>query len=411
MKHDWENVERGLYRDRNTKGFYQRIRREGLNGKKSADTWQRLYTTKLTEARERLDLRRAAMQAGKLGLKVKTAADKAEPSVNIILDRFEKDGLPNKSGHTRNSPGHVKAALPMLRKKLGGLPISKLNQAALDVYHTWRIQQTVKGDGHRTTDLDIATLSVACSWVARCGLITANPIERHHRYVDSRTVRHAKEVSFSDMTEAHAWAGNMFADPRSESAGWQLLFACMFGSRTEELLSMRLDAEAEKPGWISADGGTLYVRRTKYPKVENPTSAITPDHRILLDAHKAWHDQRYPKNPWYFPGRKPNESLRLCALGRAMRKQSKTKGTKKIEPRTPHGCRGTYVKVRRSNRIQDSRIAVEINHTSGVSTLENVYGGVPPEWLTGHGPKMKWLSDGVAPGWKKIKPIKKRKSQ
>ncbi|HUC85527.1 MAG TPA: hypothetical protein VL970_10075 [Candidatus Acidoferrales bacterium] len=405
--HKWQNVERGLYKDLTIGIFYQRLRRAGLNGKKSLDSWQSLFTDKITEARTRLDLRRAARQAAKLGLKVKSADQKMEPTVNLILDRYEKDGCPNASGHERRDLAYVEAAIPMLRENLGPLPVAKLNQAQLDKYHKWRISKCKRGDGHRTTDLDIAALSVACSWAVRCELIENNPIERHHKYVDSRDVRHAKEVAFTDMDEAHKWAAEMFQQRRSESVAWQLLFACMFGNRTEELLSMRMDAEPEQPGWVSPDGGTLYVRRCKNPKTENPTAAISPEHRQLLDAHKVWHSHRYPRNPWYFPGRglTKAEPLDENALGQALRNRS----AKARAARTPHGCRATYVKVRRSNGISDPQIAIEINHTSGVATLEAVYGAIPPAWLTGSGPKMKWLPR--EPAWLKIKPFDHQKAQ
>jgi hypothetical protein len=56
------------------------------------------------------------------------------------------------------------------------------------------------------------------------------------------------------------------------------------------------------------------------------------------------------------------------------------------------------VTVRRSQGAPDSQIALEIGHTSGGSTLSNVYGGVPPEWVRGSGPKMTWLPS-AAPAW------------
>ena len=47
----------------------------------------------------------------------------------------------------------------------------------------------------------------------------------------------------------------------------------------------------------------------------------------------------------------------------------------------------------------DSQIAVEIGHSSGGSTLENVYGGVPPNWLSGEAPKLNWLPAHRKPAW------------
>jgi hypothetical protein len=44
MQHDWENVERGLYKVHATGQYYERIR-----SKTGGDTWQSLYTAKITE--------------------------------------------------------------------------------------------------------------------------------------------------------------------------------------------------------------------------------------------------------------------------------------------------------------------------------------------------------------------------
>ena len=57
--------------------------------------------------------------------------------------------------------------------------------------------------------------------------------------------------------------------------------------------------------------------------------------------------------------------------------------------------------VRRSNGISDSQIAWEINHVGGVGMLEKVYGGVPPHWTQGNGPKLSWMPKGE-PAWKRI---------
>jgi hypothetical protein len=51
----------------------------------------------------------------------------------------------------------------------------------------------------------------------------------------------------------------------------------------------------------------------------------------------------------------------------------------------------------------DSQIAWEIGHTSGGATLAEVYGGAPPHWLAGDGPKMSWLPSGK-PAWSVLWP-------
>ena len=49
--------------------------------------------------------------------------------------------------------------------------------------------------------------------------------------------------------------------------------------------------------------------------------------------------------------------------------------------------------------MPDNQIAYEIGHSSGGSTLEAVYGGVPPHWRKGEGPRMKWLPSNGKPAW------------
>lgn len=57
--------------------------------------------------------------------------------------------------------------------------------------------------------------------------------------------------------------------------------------------------------------------------------------------------------------------------------------------------RAFFVLVRRSHGISDSQIAYELGHTTGGSTVESVYGGIPPHWLTGGGPKLSWVPAGA----------------
>ncbi len=402
--HQWKNVERGLYRDKVTGQYYQRIRRTKKQG---GDTWQCLFTDMITEARSRLEARRLAKHAAALGLKVNTR-ETPEVTVSAILDEFERAGMPNITGHERMRVEHCVRALPCLREKLGGYRISKLKQAVFDDYHDWRIKKVKKGMGHRTTDLDILTLSAALTWGVRKGLCETNPAEKAKRYVDPRKVRHAKDVAFTSMDEAHAYAGELMTNPRGESAAWQLLFATTTGQRSEELLQMRVDADPGEPG--SVVGDRLFVHRAKNPKIVNPSCYIHDGLKEVIEKHGAWLKRRYPGCPWYFPGRGGNGPLSETALCQVMRKTWKRRAKKNpnAAQRTPQGCRASYVTIRRSQHEPDNRIRWEINHNSP-GTLEAVYGGIPSTWADGKGQSLSWKPTTVRAAWESIGALKAAK--
>lgn len=108
--------------------------------------------------------------------------------------------------------------------------------------------------------------------------------------------------------------------------------------------------------------------------------------------NRQWIAARYPDASWYFPGRSGNDLVDKGALAHALKRLRK-QGLicRRV---TTHGARAFFVTVRRSQGALDSQIALEIGHTSGGNTLLSVYGGVPPEWIRGHGPKMSWFPTG-----------------
>jgi hypothetical protein len=400
MQHCWENVERGLYRDTKTGQYYQRIR-----NKDCGDTWQSLYTTKLTEARERLDARRAARQAHKLGLKVQPAGSK-RTSIAKVIERYQSDGYPDKRGNPRKDGPHLQAethACELLLKYFGDDDAADdLDQNAFDEYHIWRQGNVTRGNGHRTTDLDLNTLSNALNWAVRKKLIKENRVKSRVRYHSSTDARHCKAMAPENVDELHDIAEKLFLDRRSETLGWQALIEGMTGLRTNEALALRMNARSDEPGGVTEDGNSLCVRRSKKPGRDNPYCEVHAGLKALLAAHKAWHKKRYRGSPWYFPGRDKDAELPISkgALTQTLQRLFARKELKKKF--ISHGMRAFYVLVRRSNGILDSQIAWEINHVGGVATLEKVYGGVPPHWANGKGPRLSWIPR-RKPAWESIK--------
>jgi hypothetical protein len=265
--------------------------------------------------------------------------------------------------------------------------VDELDADLLDDYHEWRKKNVSKGDGNRTCDLEMNTLSKALDWAVRKKTLKANPISTHTRYYSPSDARHAKEVAASSTEELHKVASVFFEDPRSEATGWQFLWEANFGMRTEETIKLRRDAQnTEEPGFILGD--SMCVRRAK-KNGDNPAIYLHPDGKILLAAMGQWAKVRYPTSPWLFPGKGGVEHLGESVLTQRLELMFRDgRITKKL---TSHGGRAFYVLVRRSNGIHDSQIAAELNQIGGLETLRTSYGVVPSHWLEGRGPKLKWL--------------------
>jgi hypothetical protein len=194
----------------------------------------------------------------------------------------------------------------------------------------------------------------------------------------------------------------------------------MTGLRTEETVVLRMDARADEPGGLTPDGGSMCVRRAKKSKKFNNYVQVHEGLKLVMRAHRIWHEQRYPLSPYYFPGRDRkalghiDNSVLTKALGRLyqvyLKFREKERNPKKSPDKrfltkkyTSHGAsRAFYVLVRRSQGISDSQIAFELNQIGGVSTLEQVYGLPPEHWKNSDAPNLSWVPQGAA-AWAKIK--------
>jgi len=364
------------------------------------DTDVSLDTTRKSKAVEARDAYLASRVASKVGIAFEPNDRAREVTVAEAIKRYREDGYPDKKGNPRQTGPHLRCetdACDTLLSFFKSDLVDHLHQDLLDRYHSWRKRNIIKGSGDRTTDLELNTLSNALNWAIRKRLIRHNPITKRTRYHSSITAKHCKSLAPANSDELHAVAGKLFQDRRSETLAWQALFEAVTGLRSNEVVAMRMDARPDEPGGLS--GNSLCVRRSKKAGRDNPYIEVRPELQQLLDGHKAWHNERYPKSPWFFPGRDKEDDKPVSkgALTKALHRLFKDKAIpKKL---TSHGLRAFYVLVRRSNGIADSQIAWEINHVGGVATLEKVYGGVPPHWLQGNGPRLSF-TPAKEPAWK-----------
>ncbi len=383
---NWIRVADGIYR-RSSGTLYERpiINRR--------PTWRSLGTSNLKLAREELRKRRVKGEASYV----------PKPTVvttGQVIRCYEKHGYPDR--HKQKRLGRTLTmetkSCQTLLKFWDHIATDAVTLATCDRYHEWRKKNIKCGTGNRAVDMELTTLSNAFLWACRQELVRSNPMSIYRpRYCSDKTIRHCREFMTNDAAELHGIVELMFATPRSDTLGWQMLFEAATGLRTVEALKLRTDAKPYQPGWITPDGKSLYVWRAKNQQAVNPFVRVHEGLAAILKAHQQWKKDRFPDSPWYFPSyRNEGKCVDICALSQSLRQKRKTLG-RKI---TSHGLRAFFVTIRRSHGIPDNQIAWEIGHTSGGQTLAAVYGGVPPHWLVGEGPKMSWLPTGK-PAWEK----------
>jgi integrase len=388
----WQRVADGIWRRGNSGTLFERP--------KIGNRWtfRSLNTKSIKPAKDELALR---VTKRKTGTEPTAVVRPAVVTTGQVIRCYEKDVYPDRHKQPRQGRTLVveKANCATLLKFWEHIPTEAVTLATCDRYHEWRKKNIQHGcSGNRTVDLELTTLNNAYLWACRQELVRTNPMSIYRpRYCSDRNVRHCREYMPNDADELHSIVELMFASPRSDTLGWQMLIEAATGLRTIEALQLRSDAKPYEPGWITQDGKSLCVRRAKNQESVNPFVRVHDGLAAILEAHRQWKEYRYPDSPWYFPSyRNEGKCVDICALGQSLR-QKRGKLGRKI---TSHGLRAFYVTIRRSHGIPDIQIAYEIGHTSGGQTLASVYGGVPPHWLAGDGPKMSWLPTGL-PAWQK----------
>ena len=383
-------VETGIYR-KSTNGVY--YERPKVHGKR---TWRSLATSNLKHAREELHRRRAA-----IGTHNDPYAETEAVMVGEIISRYQKDGYLDK-----NLNGRAGGTLVEETRNCGTLlefwktiPVNAVTDAVCDRYRDWRIKRTKSGKGKRVIDRELNTLNNAFRYAKRRAIVRLNPVADRPRYQSSKEVRHCRDFMPGSADELHEFVAVLMKNPHSVVLGFQQLFEAMTGLRTGEILKLKTSATSNEPGYVTPDGKSLRVWRAKGQQAVNPFVKVHDGLSALLEAHKKWKQEFYPDSPWYFPSpRGVDGPVEKKALGHALLRMHK-KGFKKL---ISHGMRAFYVTVRRSHGITDPQIAFEIGHTSGGATLAAVYGGVPPHWMTGEGPRMTWLPTGCQAAWETI---------
>lgn len=297
-------------------------------------------------------------------------------TTSSLIAQYQKAGcpLPNLTPRT---PEYTARQLAKVAEFFGSRDPATIKVPDCVKYHAWR-----KRD--RACELELAALSACFNWAVSAGLIEANYIRSGRpRFV--REVVHCREKAFTTPEELHDAAAMFLASRKSPVLGFQLLVEAFTGLRTNEVLSLQMDAKRGEPGHV--DGNCLWVRRSK--RGVNPFVQIHDALKSVMDRHRSWHAGR---SPWWFPG---------SDLVRPVARQSLTNALRRVfGDKTSHGLRSFYVTARRSQGVTDERIAAEIGDST-VSLISRTYGDVPPSWATGAKPTQ-WVPEGLKPAWERV---------
>ena len=167
--------ERGLYQDPNSGVYYVRVQYGGR------DTYKSLETNLKRKALEGLDARRQAKVAAKFGLALEPDEVARTSSVAEIIKKFQEAGYPDKRGRKREDGVYLRSQRDYCDTLLtffkDGTLTDDLRPKILSQYHEWRVGNVIRGTGHRTTDLELTTLSNALDWAVREELIEVNPVK------------------------------------------------------------------------------------------------------------------------------------------------------------------------------------------------------------------------------------------
>ncbi len=350
-----------------------------------------------TEARKMRDNQRNAAAFDQPDPLAKTAGPL---TVGTLLTKYKAADCPDKSGRSRAGDRLLttRSHLETLAKFWGDMSILNVNLAACDSYHRWRTTgagRVTRGDGHRSTDIELSILSGVLNWSARAGHITINPISARGRYHRISDVNHCTSRMPADDSQLHQLAASLMQSDRSASLGWQLLFEALTGCRTAEITRLRVDAKRfgpqAAPGFV--DARSLWIHRAKNgifpwilldaatrPEGDEPQAGEKHSPlRELLKAHRNWHSHKFPESPWYFPSpSNPQSHIDTGSLSHTLKRICPKLGIHHI---SSHGLRAYHVRALRSMGIDDSEISKRLGQRSGVSLIETTYGVAEPGWF------------------------------
>lgn len=385
------SIGHGVYQDEKSGTFFVRPYIGG------ARTWRALRSKTKTYAIKEAAAKVTDQERAKHGIGVSPYAREAI-SFSDLADAYLTANCPNRRLEAR--PGKFTAServrIGWLSQFFGRKAASYIRPKSLTDYAHWRRENITKAGctGNRAIDLELCTLSNVLTYGVIIEEIPGNPVAyKRPRFQTADLVKHSRERAIASGDELHRIADRLFCHPESEALGWLALFSALTGCRNIELRRLRMDGkDPATPGWISETH--LFLRRAKrgihpWIEIQGPLAAA-------IERFRFWHEMRFPKNVWWFPGRRdPKKPVDRDSLRHAIYRVCEELALPRV---APHGFRSFYVSLRRSEGAGDAQIASEIGDKT-VAVISQSYGDVPPNWLGSK--KLSFLPSEGLPAWER----------
>ena len=323
-------------------------------------------------------------------------------------------GLPDDSGRERESAAaeRLKTFTTSALRWWKDCRAHAVDRKAMNEFSVWRRANTPRGQGDRSTDLELAALSCLCQWAVAVQRLEKNPFASRDRYRRSDDVEHCHEAMPANDEQFHRLLEWFFTSKtscnftRAVAGGW-LAFCALSGLRPGEpaFLQRVPRAPAFPPDLNAAPHGLIYplpdgswrmkVARLKHG--QNPSIIL---HSALTDFLSAWTVwlEANTIDSRLFP-------LRQEQLSDFLDRACAECGVPHLKP---HGFgRAYYVRVRRSQGADDATIALELGQSTNGDLIRSVYGD-PRDPVGGN--LHDWLPAGGVPAWELLKPASERTS-
>jgi integrase len=205
-------------------------------------------------------------------------SNRAAPTVNELLDRFEREYLPRKRASTqRTYRNQIKSAI---RPKLGKLKVANVAFADIDALHRGLSDHTPYR-ANRVIALVSRIFAMAIKWEMR----NDNPVRGIERNQEQKRKRYLSGDELARLTVA-------LAGHRDQQAANIVGLLLLTGSRRGELLAAEWNQFDLENGVWTKPGAT-----TKQ-KTDHVVPLSAPARQLLAELHKARDDSGY-----LFPGR------------------------------------------------------------------------------------------------------------